>query len=385
MERKDKEKLNQIKKENNVDRLWSWSRYTCYKNSTYEYYLKYVKKEKPTRDSIYSVLGGSAHDIIQKFYEDEIKYEDMIDEWNASYLKAELLDLKFDRTDEEKNENIARKYNACISHFFKYHQPIKESIVLERHLLIWVNQFLFHGYFDAVHKDKDGNYIITDWKTSSIYQGKKIDKEKGQLVLYAEGLRQLGIPLQKIKARWNFLKYLNITMPQKNGKTRTTKAERHAWFGKIKANAKMWLKHTGRYTDEQIDDMLRYSLEFNTIDNLPKDIQNLYKIEDCYVYVSINENEIEELKDDICNTLIEIYRKEKEYEKTKDDNVWWEEITDDQSYYFANLCSYNPSQHKPYGEYLDKLEMGIKDEYKTDKNTVDNNDDLSWMKELGLM
>lgn len=384
MARKTKKELEEIKKKYNQSKIWSWSRYNCYKNSSYEYYLRYIKKEKPTRDSIYSYIGLSAHDIIEKFYNDEIKYEDMIDEFDAAYLNAELMDLKFHRTDDGRNENIAKKYNACIRHFFKNHKAIKENIVLEKYLLIKVRNFLFGGYFDAVHKDNQGNYIVTDWKTSSIYQGKKIDQEKGQLMLYAEGLRQLGIPLEKIKIRWNFLKYISITMPQKNGKMRTTNAERHAWFGKIKNNVKMWLKDTKRYADDEIANMLNYSLEFNTINNLPKDIQELYTINDCYVYIPFNQEEIDRLKDDIYKTLIEIYTKEKEYKETEDDRVWWETITDSQSYYFANLCQYNANQHKPYGEYLDKLEMGVDNEYKTNKN-INDKENNSWMEELGLI
>jgi hypothetical protein len=385
MARKTKEQLEVIKKKYNQSRIWSWSRYNCYKNSPYEYFLKYVKHEKPTRESIYGVLGNSAHNIIERFYDSVIEYEDMINEFYAAYLNAELMDLKFDRTDENKNENIARKYFACMEHFFQNHQVIEQNIALEKFLLIKVGSFLFQGYLDAITKDEDGCYVITDWKTSTVYSGKKIDQEKGQLLLYADALIQKGIPIKSLKIRWNFMKYLNIIMPLKNGKTRTSRAERHAWVGKIKNNAKMWMKDMCNYTDDEIEDMLSYSLTFNTIDNLPQKIQDLYTVEDCYVYANINQEEIDNLKQEIYDTLVEIYTKEKEYEKTKDDKVFWETVTDQQSYYFANLCSYNASQHKPYGEYLDKQQMFVNDEYKTDKHIVDINDDLEWMKELNLI
>ncbi len=50
-----------------------------------------------------------------------------------------------------------------------------------------------------VIKDKDGNYNILDWKTSSIYKGEKALNECGQLVVYAIGLHQMGVPFEKIK------------------------------------------------------------------------------------------------------------------------------------------------------------------------------------------
>lgn len=384
MARKTKEQLEQIKKKYKVDRLWSWSRYNCYKNSVYEYFLKYVKREKPTREGIYSHSGTLCHNILEDFYEGKLDYKDMIEEYESGLLKLNLMELKYDRSDEEKNEKIANKYEECIRHFFKNHKVVKENIKLEKFILIKLKDFLFQGYIDAIWKDKNGIYHITDWKTSTIYTGKKIDKEKGQLLLYAEGLRQMGVPLDKIKIQWNFLKYLNISMPQKNGKIRTTNAERHSWVGKVKNNAKMWLKNLDKYTDEEINNMLDYSVEFNTIDNLPKEIQDLYEIKDCYVEANLDENEIKELTDDIYEIITEVYAKEKEYRVSKDDKVWWEEVSDSQSYYFANLCEYNAGQHKPYGEYLDKLELGVKDEYKTDKN-INEKEDLSWMRELDLI
>ena len=382
MARKTKEELEAIKKEYNCETLYSWSRYNCYKNSSYEYLLNYIKREKQTRENAYGLTGNIAHDTLERFYDGSIEYDEMISEFNAGFLNVEMSGLKFDRSDDDKNEKIANKYLACVRHFFKNHQIIPYNLVLEEYLIIKVGKYIFGGYFDALHKDDEGYYTITDWKTSTIYSGKKIDELKGQLVLYAEGLVQKGIPIDKLKIRWAFLKYLNVTMPLKNGKTRTSVAERHIWFSKIKNNAKMWLKDMDEYTDQEIEDMLDYSLEFNTIDNLPKEIQDLYTIEDCYVYADFNQEEIDKLKEELISTLDEIEKKTEEYNKTKDDNVFWEEITDRDSYYFANLCGYGAGAHKPYAAYLDKLEIGVKDEYKTDKgSTSDNND---WMKELQI-
>lgn len=385
MSRKTSEELDTIKKRLGYDTIFSWSRYNTYKNSPYEFYLCYIKKEKPTRESIYGVSGNLVHNILEDFYSDKIEYDDMIDEYEAGLLNMNMMGLKYDRSDDERNQSIADKYEACIRHFFKNHKVIDKKLELERHILIKVRDYLFQGYVDAIHKDNDGNYVITDWKTSTIYSGKKIDQEKGQLLLYAEGLRQMGVPLEKIRAQWAFLKYMTISMPQKNGKTRVTNAERHAWVGKVKNNAKMWLRDTERYTDEEIDDMLDYSVEFNTIDNLPSDIQELYKIEDCYVEAEVSEEEIDRLFDDMEGTLREIAKKEQEYDKTGDDEVFCETVTNRNSYYFAHLCGYNAAQHKPYGRFLDTLESGIDNEYRTDKNASEKNSDTAWMEELGLM
>jgi hypothetical protein len=380
MARKTSSELEAIKKKYNQSRLWSWSRYNCYKTSKYEYFLKYVKKEKETRQSIYSISGALAHEIIEKFYNGQIKYEEMIDLYETGLLNFNLMDLKYERSDDEKNQKIAEKYEACIRHFFKNHKVIPYKLMLEKFVLIKIGSYLFQGFIDCCHKE-NGKYIITDWKTSSIYQGKKIDKEKGQLILYAEALRQNGVKLEDVIIQWNFLKYINITFMQKNGKEKTMTAERHSWVGKIASKLKMNLKDIG-WNSQEIEDALDYSLNFNTIDNLPKEIIELYTFSDCYVQIPYNQQEIDTLKEDIINTITEISKKEKEYELNQDDKVFWEEVTDEQSYYFANLSGYNANQHKPYAEYLLKQDMFLKDEYKVLNNI--EKDDTSWLDELNL-
>lgn len=373
--RKTKQQIEALKKKYNVDRLWSWSRYNCYKTSKYEYLLKYIQKAKETRKNVYGDSGNAVHTIIEQFYGGEIEYEDMIDRYEEELLNFNLAELKYDRSDEEKNEKIAKKYEACVKHFFKNHKVINNKLALEKFITIKIKPFVFQGFIDAIYKEGD-KYYITDWKTSTIYKGKKIDKEKGQLILYAEGLRQKGIPLENIVCQWMFAKYLDITFMQKNGKEKTMTAERHIWVGKIKSKLRMNLKDLG-WEEEEIDKAVNYATEFNTIDNLPKEVQDLYKVEDCYVEIPFNQDEIDELKEDIYHTLMEIHKKENEYTKTEDDEIFWDEVNDGNSYYFANLCGYSAEHHKPYAQYLENRDM-FKDK---EVEEVPKDD---WMSELGL-
>lgn len=81
-----------------------------------------------------------------------------------------------------------------------------------------------------------------DWKTSSIYKGKKAENECGQLVVYAIGLNQQGVPMDKIRICWNFLKYVSIQYEQANGAVKTREVERCKIGESLQTNAKMWLK-----------------------------------------------------------------------------------------------------------------------------------------------
>ena len=81
--RKTHDELEKIKQKYGVDELYSWSRYNTYKQSKYEYFLKYIQKIKEDKmDQVYTFAGSLFHEILEKFYRKEIKFEDMIDLFN---------------------------------------------------------------------------------------------------------------------------------------------------------------------------------------------------------------------------------------------------------------------------------------------------------------
>lgn len=386
--RMDKEKLNKIKKKYGVDTLWSWSRYNSYKTDPYGYLLRYIKHEKETKESIYGISGGVVHDIVEKYYKKEITYEQMIEEYESKLFEMNMAELKYNRKDEKANESIANKYEGCIRLFFHNHIPIEGKVITEQFVTIKVGKNVFQGYIDFIHKEKD-DYIITDWKTSTLYIGEKAVKESGQLVLYAESLIQRGIPINNIKIRWNFLKYCNITSQLKGidketklHKTRESKELRDRWVSKIANNLKMWLKEDG-YEELEIEDMVQTSINNNDLDNIPKDIRDKYKIEDCYVYIPLTQELIDDLKENIIKTINEIEQKEKDYNEYIEqgdtdgaEHLFWTEVTEKNAFFFNNLCGYSSKQHKPYKEYLDNLNMWVKQ----DENKEVDDDD--WLNNL---
>ena len=378
MPRKTSEELEIIKKKLNCHTLYSWSRYNCYKNDPYEYMLKYVRGIKEDRnDGIYGISGNICHTIIERMYSNEITHDQMLEQYENELLTFNLAELKYDRSDEEKNKKIADKYESCIKHFFKNHQPITKKLDLERFITVKVDSFHLQGYIDAVFVE-DGFYKIVDWKSSSIYTGKKIEKERGQLLLYSEALRQLGIPLEKIKAYWNFLKYVTIESPQANGKTSIRNIERNEIGSKLSSSVKMWMKKGG-YSEGDIEVYIDTLCLTNDIECLPDDIKCKYKMKDCYVEIPISEDAIDDLKQDIVKTLIEINTKEAQYNKTKDESIFWSKVTDENSYYFANLSGYSAKLHLPYKEYLESREMFLN---KEKEENQEEDTDLNWLREL---
>lgn len=368
-ERKTQAELNVICKKNNVPFLWSWSRYNSYKTDSYSYFLKYVKGIKEDRrDSIYTVSGGYCHDIIEKYYNGTIQQFQMLEEYEDALFTMNIAEYKYDRCDEDKNAVIAEKYENCIRHFFRHHmKPENINMILEMFCTIKISDnIIFQGYIDncGIYTENDKKKIvITDYKTSTIYKGEKLEKESGQLYLYAEGIRQkTGMSLDDISIRYLFLKYVNVKYLQANGIWKERQIERNQIGSKLVNTARMWLKKLGYDPDDYVGDIVLY----NSIDNLPDDVKEKIIISDCYVYLPLTQKSIDDLKADIIKTVTEINNKTEEYDRTEDENIFWTDVTDKNEYFLSVLSGYSRAIHKPFDEYLKSKEM-----FNTENDEID--------------
>ena len=361
----------------------------------YEYMLKYVQKAKENNDKIsaYAPLGSVCHDNIEAYYDGKLSAESLPNEFDEAFtVNIDIAGLCFDRCDSTKNENIKTKYYKNLMHYFENFKPMDVNPTLEQFLTIKVtDDIVFQGYADCLSIE-DGYCIVTDFKTSSIYKGKKAEKESAQLVLYSEALRQKGFPKDKIKARWAFLKYVDIDYELVNGKTKTRTVERAEIGTALQASAKTWLKKYG-----YDDDMLMYLdalAQSNDIKVLPEEVQKKFVIRECYVYIDNIWDFYDELKEEIITTIAEINKKTEKYNELKDtdidaaEHLFWDddETLKAQSYYFNNLSGYLIPTIKPYKQYLDRINtdknldlLGLNNE---NKNKQQEEDDLSWLKDL---
>lgn len=402
MARLTHKEIEAIKKKYNVDRLWSYSRINTFLVSPFEYALKYVdgiKAKEDRQDSIYTSLGTAAHQCLEDFYTGKIPFDEMYERYNDSWLTCyDISQLKFDRCNEEKNKSIAEKYKSNMFCFFKNHTVYPYKVLVEKPVVIDVNGNIFVGYIDSLYRDDDGDITIIDFKSSSAYKGKALEDHSQQLKLYALGIHQsTGIPLSKIHACFNFLKYATIEYTQANGKTKTKDVERNNLGEVLQSNLKVWIKKLGY--EDQMDELLKMVLDDNDIKRLPEDLQSKYKIHDCHTYVDTSEEAINKLVKEISIVVKDVELREQDYKQTKSINCFWDtnESLQAQSYYFANLCSFSPNLHLPYQTYLKKLEaaqngsdlfagVGTDVGVTTTSNNVvsnkSNEPDLSWLDDI---
>ena len=344
MARLSDEQLAAVKQHYGVNELWSWSKLDKFLISPYEYFLKYIKHVKEDRfDCAYAPLGGLCHAIIEDFYHGKINYEDMAKTFESGWaLNIGISGLKFDRNDDVKNDSISSRYKRNLECFFEDHTKIQSKLALEQFTSAKIGDHVFQGYIDAVFKDHDDYYHIIDWKTSTKYTGKTIDEKAGQLIVYVISLMQQGIPLEKIKAGWNFLKYASVEYQQKNGAVKSRIVERSKLGEALQTNAKMWLKANG-YGEKAIEMYLQSLMDSNSLEVLPKDVRCLYTLSDCYVYIPLSLELISRWEKLICDTIAEIKMRESMYAQSGSDSAFWDtpENVAAQSYYFATLCGYS--------------------------------------------
>ena len=296
--------------------------------------------------------------------------------------------MKFDRNDETKNSNIQNRYKENLIHFFKHHKPLKNKVELERFLSAKIGDYVLQGYADAITKNDESKFVIIDWKSSTKYSKKALEEHSGQLTVYAIALIQLGVPMECIRCAFNFLKYCTIEYEQANGIHKTKDVERSKIGESLQSNLKVWLKRFGY--EDQIDDYLKMVLDTNSLDCLPEEVAAKYKISDCYCYIDLNEKLIEKWTNEIITTIKDIELRKADYEETHNEKIWWdsEESIKEQSYYFATLSGFSGNLHKPYGEYLSKLEAakngtdlfaGVGSDTVTSSKVISNDDSLDWL------
>lgn len=395
--RLSKEELTKKIKDAGCKYSLSWSKLNTFVSDPYSFYLKYLKNVPEERKNAYAFLGDIVHNGLEKFYTTEgYTREKMIDDFLLGIDSQRASDVKFMK-DEDKNENIAKKYEDCIMHFLHNYEKASSKSKLEQFVGLPFGEYYIQGYIDHIYPlsikelkqdatddlEDPNNYIykqyviIEDFKTSTAYSGKKIDENAGQLKLYAIMLsNNFKIPISSIKIGWNFLKYVKVDFTQINGKVKTSIIERHLLDEELQNRVSKWAKKL-KYTDEDINNFFNIMKQnckeykdFNILDGLPEEIKNKFVIRDCFVEIPLNEAIAEDFKKYVSEQVENMSNKIATYKLTEDDKIFWKEVTKADEFFFWNLCSYTAKNHKPFKEYLDK-----QNQFQIPTNFNSNNDD----------
>ena len=321
MARLSRKQMDKLKEQHGVDTIYSFSRYNLYVSDPYSYFLQYIKHiPQRVSESIYSKSGTLIHETLQDYLEGKIEYDEMIDKYEEGLFLFQAEGFVYDCTDKDKNKTIADKYENSVRHFFKNYKPLPYKWLIEKPIVIDVeddkHKFSFIGYIDQITRMEDGRFLIEDTKSSTEYKGEKKLKESAQLLLYSLGVAQkFNIGLDQIVARWNFVKYMTVTVDLKTKdkttglhKTKQKNCIRNQWVKECQADVRKWLEAEYELDILELESALQTCIEQNSLDAYPK-VAEHFKLDDCYVNVDLTEENVNNLKNKIIKTLTEVEEK----------------------------------------------------------------------------
>ena len=177
------------------------------------------------------------------------------------------------------------------------------------------------------------------------------------------------------------MKYMKIVLKTidkktKKPKTKSKICQRNKWISESSANIKSWLCAEYGFEKDSLELATAYQdiQNKNSLKDYPL-VEAHFRIEDCYDYIEVTEEAVNNLIEKINKTLDEInYKIEKTRElddKQEIDKLWWTEIDKGNEFYFKNLLGYNRQQHKP-------LDMYLKETEELFKVTKEQDDNFDW-------
>ena len=343
----------------NTDRLWSYSRVSTYLEHPWEYRIVYV--EKLTRSSnVYTHFGTICHDIIQDHYDGKYDYDKMQELYEDAILEWRMDNKGY----TFMNKNIESGYVDNLADYFKNTEIVPYKVKNESPVCVnfWDEKrqknVTFIGYLDSEYIDDEGIFNIVDYKSSSksSFSGKKLKDASKQLKLYAIGIHQArGIPYEKIRLRYDLMKYYEVFYLQKNGKWKGSKQERAKWVASQEKKIRTILLDNDVDIFD-IDEMVEMSIASNTIENLPDFVKEKFQLKNCYIDVTISEEEAKELEQLLVETVAEI--EEKEAMDDLDEAFPEERIDETNEFYYTQLSPQVLKFNKGYQDKLAMMEVG---------------------------
>lgn len=350
--------IEELKRKFDTDIIWSFSRVNSFKNDPYGWFLRYVKHEPSDKESgnAYGIYGNMVHDIMESYYKGEISREECRSRFDEEFDKLSLTGLKFNNTDDVSDKRLKDKYREDIEDFMDKFSTIDGNYLCEYPISLMLKNENGHegffGYIDFLNK-KDDNYLIIDYKTSTMYKGKDVYEHAKQLLLYAIGLRQqTGCAYENITVGWNFLKYVWVQEEQKNGNVKDRYIERCKLAETLENSLMKWMKSLG-YEDTSC---VSNAVITNDLSKIPEEVLKKFKFKDCIITVDFNEKVEKDLVDNLLEECYNIRQLMKEYEETLDDSVFMWEPTQKDEFFYYNLCDYSTKVHKAFAAYFNKKE-----------------------------
>lgn len=260
--------------------VYSISKCNTIEECLQEAYQTYIKHNKGS-NGIYGILGTKLHDKLQEIIEGTATADELPETLNQELLDLDLIGLEFPK-DFKGNDSIRNNWIADMKHFCKTFVPPKGKFKTEELVLYKLSEDRYvQGYVDLIRENDDGTISIYDWKTSTNFKQDELIHHGRQLVFYALAKEAEGYTVRDVS--WIMLKYCEVKFMGKKRSNSKAKSEivkvinRGKLISELRQHIENDLAEFG-YDEIEIEFMLKNALDENSMDSLPKAIQDKYMV-----------------------------------------------------------------------------------------------------------
>lgn len=197
-------------KEKIKDMTWSFSRVNGFQSCSYAWYLAYVE-EQESLPNAYAQFGTICHETIEKYLKGELDMFDVSDYYQEHYPEIVTCDFPSNKYVDlgEKAFLQGKEYFDNINFDFDRY----EVLAVEKEFKFMVGKYPFHGFVDALYRDKQtGEIILRDHKTSSFKYLKTGEVSKTNAQHFLEFKRQLYLYAIPVIAEYGKVDWLTWNM-----------------------------------------------------------------------------------------------------------------------------------------------------------------------------
>lgn len=332
--------------------VYSHSKLSSIDNCLYGAYLTYIKHEKGV-NNVYGICGSRIHDVLQWICDGDMTEKDLLPALEQELQDMDMLGINFPK-DRNGGDSIRDGWYTNMKHFCQNFIRPNGKFITEKFLLLKVDdEHYLQGYCDLIKViDKDKKIVsVYDWKTSSQFSSADLLHHGRQLVIYQMALEQLGYTVKE--CAWIMLKYCSI---QYIGKKRSN-SKKETLIEKIceRKNIIKELKNDieGRLFDLGLNEidieiLLNEAEKNNSLDGLPDEIKNRYKIIPYVRKYEVTDELKQECLDYIKNTsnLWEsLNGEENSYPPRKFTKITKSGKEVDDTFFCSNLCNHKNCPH----------------------------------------
>lgn len=196
-------------------KTFSHNRLSYFEQCPARYKYRYIDEIPPVAgQSIETYLGIRVHETLEQLYlHKQLKRTIDFEEIKNYFLKS--WDQNWQENIQIINKKKAIDYKQMglqyVSNYFLSYLPFNqdETIALEKELMLTLDgkEYSIKGIIDRLAKDKEGIYIIHDYKTGKKLPSKDQLNKDRQLGIYALAVQQNFENVESIELIWHYLAY----------------------------------------------------------------------------------------------------------------------------------------------------------------------------------